>query len=534
MFKTIFTRLFIILSASYSFSSLPALASSLPQPPTNVPSFADDTLIDKNAGFNAIVRLERADGGVCSGVAIRTNDNPNSPAFVVSAGHCYGLTYGEVVTNQVLKGDKKTVANFKKFHDAGDTESFTINVKKASYATMRGHDISIFELNTTQGKLAARGILLPKLASSLPSAGLNITTYGSRADNPLVRAINCTLKNRVNLSEGRWLWWDVLRTDCAKTDLITGGASGSPVYLQGTASELFGILNTVNNFPSVNVLCSENNPCELKPPRAISRLKSVYVMEAHLLRHCFTPAGEFNYKLKLCPLPKQLAGYTELKRKTPTLPEEEKKLFNQQLRYPNPAHAQTPYVYKATSATKAYQAQLLKPAKLSSEAYRYKLTPLANFNPTDPSGYSEPTRKARIEFPYPSTEGSYILSVIPVKNYNLERLNPLALYTDIFEVVHKNPVKLKKVTVTGTEVASLKKVVINKLEGDKVLINSLVFLAYKIGPKASTNCADFKKYTLVDYVDETYLEPINSGDKLCLSIVDRALNASEPYEYLQP
>lgn len=534
MLRTMIVSWITILFCANFYYSI-AQAAPLPQPPDTVPNFVDDTLLNKDIGLNALVRLERVDGNVCTGIAIRTNENPNSPAFVVSAGHCHWLLYGEVVTDLIPKGSKKIKALFNQFHDATAAEKFTINVKKISYASMRGHDLAIFELDTTQGQLAAKNILLPKLGSSIPT-GLSVTTYGSRAHDPLMRAVNCTLEDRVNLNEGKWLWWDVLRAECPNAELISGGASGSPVYIQGRANELFGILNTINPMPIKNILCSDNNPCELKQPRPISRLKSVYLMDVHKLKYCFNANGSFNHQLKYCPLPKKLGRYTAFKRlPDPSITISEQIFFDQQSRYPNPSHSQTNYIFRSTLATQAYQMQLVKPANSVIEAYRYKLTPLANFDPYDPSSYSEPTKALSFSLPYPHTAGTYIASVVPAKNFNTIRLNPLALYTDIFEIVYKNPLKIEKLTLAPST-ANFKKITIDKISGNQMLANSLQFLGFHIGKKAETSCFDFKKYIQTAYTNPMKVElgPVQSGDKLCLVLVDRALNASEPYEYIRP
>lgn len=539
MLRTLAFRLCtIFLLASLCYSPIRASeTTTLPHPPDTVPHFIDDTLLDKDVGFNALVRLERTDGYTCTGVAIRTNENANSPAYVISTGHCHWLLYHEVVTDLIPKGSKKLKAHFNPFHDASASEQFKVNVKRINYASMRGHDLAILELNATQGQLAARKILLPKLATTVPQ-GLSVSTYGIRASDPFIRAVNCTLTNRVNLNEGKWLWWDALQADCPRADLISGGASGSPVYLQGTAKELFGILNTINPEPVKNILCSENNPCELKSPKPVSRLKGVYLMDVHELGHCFTASGQFNRQLKRCPLPKKLAVYTSFKRiPDPTIDSVDQRWFDQQARYPNPAHQQTNYIFQSTLATKSYQMHLVKPDTAAAEAYRYKLSPLASFDSYDASGYSEATRSPTLSLSYPTEVGTYIASLIPVKNYNQDRLNPLDLYVDIFEIVYKNSLKIAKITITNSFPSSnVKKVTINKITGNELLANSIQFLGYQLGSKATTNCANFKNYTQVYYSHpmETTVGAIKSGDKLCLILVDRALNATQPYEYIHP
>lgn len=524
--------LILILGTNPSVAD-PVPVNPLPSPPDSIPSFNDNTLLNKDVGLNALVRLERDDGYFCTGVAFRTNNDPAAPAYVLSAGHCYALLENETIVNQTLASGKGIKAFFNRFHDASTSERFSVAVKRVAYATMRGQDISILELNATQGELANRKILLPKLASSLPALEVPISTYGIRYDQPLMKALNCTLKTPVNLNEGNWVWWNVSSANCTRADLISAGASGSPVYQQGTASEFFGILNTANLNPP-NLGCYENNPCELQKTQAVSKANGVYFMNVSVLRHCFNNQGQFQLSLKACPLPKQVSNYTTLQRVSdPSVPNEELLLFFSQSRFPNPRYKNplARYVYKGTTATTNYHMELVKPENVPNrEAYRYKLTALADFNPSDPAGYSEPTRAASFSLNYPSKAGTYIGSVIPNKNYNLNRLNPLAVYTHVFEIVYQNPLKIKAAKIVQGQDSKVLKV--TEVSGDTKLINSIYGLAYQIG--TNPDCSDFSRYSLDTDQRAIVLSLIPAGSKVCLSLVDRALNGSEPYVFKRP
>lgn len=529
----------IFMMSTFSIMALPAAladpapANPLPFPPDNLPIFTDNTLLNKDVGLNALVRLEREDGYSCTGVAFRTNNDPTAPAYLLSAGHCYALLEHETIVNASPVKGTRIKALFNRFHDAPANERFAIAIKRTTYATMRGQDISILELNTTQGELAKRNILLPSIASSLPTQGLTISTYGNRSDQPLMKALNCKLIAPVHLNEGVWAWWNVLSAECKHATSIAPGASGSPVYQQGTAAEFFGILTTANlNKP--NLSCNENNPCELTKTGARSQKNGVYFMNVSALKHCFTPQGKFQLSLKHCPLPKHVSSYTSLQRVSdPSISYEEQALFATQSRFPNPHYqqARARYVYKGTTAVKSYHMELLKPENVTTqEAYRYKLTALVDFNPTDPNGYSEPTRAAQLTLNYPSAAGTYITTVIPERNFNLNHLNPLALYTHVFEIVYSNPLKIN--TVKVVQEYGYRALKPTEIRGNATQVNSIYALAYQIG--SNPNCADFSRYTLNTDLKTVNMSLIPKGSKVCLSLVDRALNGSEPFVYTRP
>ncbi|MBI5070141.1 MAG: hypothetical protein HZB56_18050 [Deltaproteobacteria bacterium] len=348
---------------------------------------APDDYTSITTGPRAVIQLIDGHGRYCSGTAFVAARVPAAPVYVLTAGHCYAITFADEVFADVAN-DAGIAAHFNGFVDAPPEQRFSVPVSTVRYSTMWGQDLSLLELAATQAELSALGVELPTLAAQPPTSGV-VFTYGYRDDDPLMRRTDCVLGPRTWLKETVWSWWAPFRGECPTT-YIRAGASGSPVFAVDT-SEFFGVVNTVSE-ELLAPLCELNYPCELRPVGAENVPLRAYFQDATRLHGCFTADGLFDRALSECGLPGSTFGLQ--------------------------------------AAGQANQlAVTANTAGVAAGAYRWKVTPLATFDPVDAAGYSAPSTSPTILFTPPAAR--YVVSAVSDTEYAPAGLDPLAVHAVI-------------------------------------------------------------------------------------------------------
>lgn len=257
---------------------------------------------DGRAGaFSGVARLRMA--GSCTAFLIRPRPSPEAPVYALTAGHCaLGAIGNEIVTAPPrFRGSLQ-------FHYFTDTRErrMDVSVRDVAYATLKGLDIAILELDTTYPDLVAFGVRPLALASRMPDAGERIYTVGAPAsgvaeDEDWLRRSDCNLEAVAQLAEGPWKFHDAWRMNCGG---IAGGASGSPV-LEAGGERVAGIVTTATtgiDYTSGDFACYTNRPCELVRDGARVILEKGYALPLAGLDGCFAANGRFNLRLFTCVL----------------------------------------------------------------------------------------------------------------------------------------------------------------------------------------------------------------------------------------
>jgi hypothetical protein len=340
-------------------------------------------------GPRAVVQLMNAWGGYCSGTAFVGNRSATAPVYVLTAGHCYAITFGDEVFSDVPNTDQIT-AYFDFFPDAPPGAPFTAGVTAVRYSTMWGHDLTLLELDVDQAFLAARGVALPTLAAA-PPAGGDVFTYGYRADEPVMRRTDFTLGPRVWIKESVWNWMSVLRGEGPVT-YVRGGSSGSPVFAQDT-SEIFGVINTRSEeLPAPT--CELNYPCEVGSAGVGNVPLRAYFQDATRLKGCFTADGLFDRGLAGCRLP----GST--------------------------------FSLQPVAGQPTQLAVIGNTGGVPAGAYRYRVSPLSTFDPADASGYAAPTTAP--SFTFAPTASPFVVTAVSETDFHAEGIDPLVLHAVVF------------------------------------------------------------------------------------------------------
>lgn len=256
----------------------------------------------RHDAFTGVARLRLS--LTCTAFLVQPSTDLTAPVYVLTNGHCpLGAAGNEVVTNARVTAN--AAATFHYFVDTPDRFR-TFPVRAIPYATLKGLDLAIVELDATWQALAAAGIHPLRLAASAPAPGAPVSTVGAPIENvppaeAFLRKSDCSVDARVQLAEGPWKFHDALRLACGG---IYGGASGSPV-LDRRTQEVVAIINTGTQgavFTSGDFPCFQNSPCELTRPQGDMRREAAYALPLAGLSACFNNAGRFDLNQENCPL----------------------------------------------------------------------------------------------------------------------------------------------------------------------------------------------------------------------------------------
>jgi hypothetical protein len=174
-----------------------------------------------------------------------------------------------------------------------DTDDIEVDVAAVRWATMRGVDLAVLELDTTLGELREQDVVAYALRPPpLESTGIRVVgvpVTGVDPEEYYLRASDCAAGATTRLLEFAWLWDAAQSNDC---EAIVGGHSGSPVF--DPDGNVVGIVNTTTVAASPGGECYLGHPCELTAGGARMLADTTYAIPVDGVAACFTAAGEFD------------------------------------------------------------------------------------------------------------------------------------------------------------------------------------------------------------------------------------------------
>ncbi len=241
--------------------------NGLPVPPDAAPGGPSLALGTLDQGvrkaYSGVGLLDYA--STCTAVLIRPapGEPPaGAPAYALTNGHCVDLFDATSVLRDVPVPTDMPGLTFGAVV-AGDPGT-GVPLRAIRWATMKGTDLAIIELDATLPDLLAQGLraypMAPPVADGTPVVVVGGPASTDGTDRVL-RLAACTAGSSVDLLERHWTWFGFPANDCAD---IRPGSSGSPVFDPGTGS-LVGLVSTTTQGSEGISDCSMGRPCEVGP-----------------------------------------------------------------------------------------------------------------------------------------------------------------------------------------------------------------------------------------------------------------------------
>jgi hypothetical protein len=235
----------------------------------------------------------------------------NSPALVLSAGHCSDHGKAEVT---VGKKSLKMPDHDEVLYREGTRRSLTLETGKSDdpricmeadeivYGTMRGADILLLRVSETYEQIEKRTGVTPFLLSRDTSfaPGLALGVPSAYWQNDRACQVEATVDK---VKEERWLWSPVLRIKVADTCGFPHGASGAPA-IRKDSGEVIGAVGTASDANAG--ACELNNPCEVASDGSVkaSTKEQGYVHFVHAFYTCLDKDRNVDLEIPGCQLPK--------------------------------------------------------------------------------------------------------------------------------------------------------------------------------------------------------------------------------------
>jgi len=378
---------------------------------------------DNSRLTQAIARVDSDQS--CTGILIGAFQTTESPAYILTAGHCL-IDFDDVASSNRIFLDALPRSDRNGIHFS----EANFRLGRVVYATMKGVDLAIAEITaddnaaaifrlTERHELDAEDALLPKpvtlqrmkelgmeplaWAPALPGFGDGIrivsATSGDETSSAFLREHRCRHEGLADVVESIWHWYDLARNNCED---ILPGTSGAPVL--NAQSALFAIVNTSSrNAQSQD--CYTGQPCELTEQNfqvAAARNYGSLVLE---LASCFDAQGFFSTAEPRCPLGDDASWQLMSQIKTPV----------------------NPHLLPALGRRWNIQHQTRNQL---SQGFRFKTGRLPGSDCRTAAGYSEklPWTDQRLrDLPLPSGAGLYALCLISAEEFQRNNLRHAAM-----------------------------------------------------------------------------------------------------------
>jgi hypothetical protein len=248
------------------------------------------------AGYSGVALVEA--GGGCSGVLLAPGAGSppaDAPAYVLTNGHCIDLLSPTAVLLDA-PGDGSV-----RFGWSGGP-AVESAIGRVAWATMKGTDLALIELETPLADLLASGVRAYPIGPVPPEPGSRAVVVGGPSpvdggDRRLMLTV-CGVGKPHDLLEHTWTWFGFPDLDCAD---IRPGSSGSPL-LDPSTGALVGLVNTSTAGSEALTDCAFNRPCEVTTAGAVSRPDTAYGPRVADLAGCFDAAWRFLGPGGTCPL----------------------------------------------------------------------------------------------------------------------------------------------------------------------------------------------------------------------------------------
>ena len=261
--------------------------------------------IEKGRKYNGVGLLAQSLFGLCTAFFVDTQGSEQAPAYAVTNGHCYdGSTFPS--PQEILINQPSTLVFQLNYFKDGIKRVRSVRVQRIAYATMKGTDITVLQLDTSFKQLVKEGFTPLKIEQVPAPVGepveiIGIPLSGMEPSRSFLHRAVCEVGQSVNVREDVYQWEKSIRNRCS----LVGGMSGSPVVsLQ--SNRVVAIANTgVDDKALSQPECSLNRPCEIsRDGRVTTWAQENYAQRVSDIPSCFDRRGIFNLNLPSCHLEK--------------------------------------------------------------------------------------------------------------------------------------------------------------------------------------------------------------------------------------
>ena len=456
-------------------------------------------VLENADGRNAYGGVARLHGGnTCTGVLLDTHGGEGAPAYVLTNGHCLGA-FG---ANELILDREAPAwtATFGYFEDTTGAQE-TVPVVRVAYATMKGADIGIAELDSTLGALERSGYL-PWAAADVPASPSEpVVVVGAPLQSggvgDFLRLATCSISGVAPIVlERQWYWYEPARLGCKG---IAPGSSGSPV-ISRVSGRMVGVLNTTTQNSEGLADCGLNRPCEAEGHGGTSQPDMSYAVPLTGLGLCFDDDGQLDLERPACPLDDGRQAAPQPGWLGAVNPD----LANPALGKPQPT----------------WDVQVTGPF----DVYRYKIGPAGSVDCRSESGYSGTRPSAtKVGDALPAEEGRYALCLLGGDPGDPARQDVLHPSVATVEIDKTPPDHAAAYTLEHRKDSYF---LTWQFDAD------VVGAFFKYGAPDTTSCADSNGYrgAFIPFFPFEGTPPF----RLCVIGFDAALNMSAPADTLLP
>lgn len=472
--KYSFRIIFSIANLLFYLSCTNQFESISPEIPDGSIDF-NDLKFDKR-----LMAIGQLDGPMtCTATYIEVpNQTLDSPAYIITNGHCTNFVFEDNAIYLDTPLDAKVV--FKKIVGIPEGQQISFATNKIAYGTMKGTDLAIVELKHTNKELQNAGILPMKIATSIPSTGSKIQTYGYPLSlQPVqLRLSNGIQGNSSFVAEFIWLWHDFYSNNFKN---IASGSSGSPVF-ENVNTGIWGMVNTTTIGGLGN--CELGAPCEFYSNTSPqTKYETTYVLDIRNIKGSFNSKGVFDITLPKNELEKPLDFSGSLDMSVRNFGKEQS--IHEKLVFQSSHFTQT----------------------------SYRIDPFETFDRKNNTGFVSMTADT-MRIAFPQKEGFYVLSLLKnsQKSYLTFKMDFTAPNADLIKLSQNK----------GDDGYSIEPI---------FKYPEIVNYKWKVGPASSCNCAD--QSDLQPYYRFPMNVPIKDLPvKVCVYGYDLAGNQSKVKEFL--
>jgi len=222
----------------------------------------------------------------------------DAPAYALTSGRCAAALGADDV---LIDGPGLGRITFHDFVDA-PIAPLDVSVVRTAYATARGHDVAVLQLEGSYRALRQRLLRPLPIATRLPATGDPLVIVGAPvldADAAFLRLVRCRMDGTAPLLlEHVWRWREAPFNQCRD---VQPGAAGSPV-LSLVDGAVVALVVTTRMGSDADGKCGSGHPCESTAGGTRSRPDTTYGASLAGITACFTAHRHFDVRQPGCPL----------------------------------------------------------------------------------------------------------------------------------------------------------------------------------------------------------------------------------------